>query len=147
MRIDTGVPRCPRALAALVLVLFVASPASATPDTLRRSMGNILFAPLDLALTPIVAVRSAYNNVQDVDDTPAVRVVWFIPGVIWNTGVNGGASLMREFIGLVELLPGLGLFFLEADLDPLYDPPEKSDALVDIDTDPLWIKFGVDYLD
>lgn len=139
--------RLARALPVLALALCVAAPASATPETLRRATGNILFAPLDLVLSPVVAFRAAYNNMQYIDDTPGVRVVWLVPGVIWSTGVQGGAALVREFIGLVEFLPGLGLVFLDADLDPLYDPPERSEALVDIETDPLWIKFGVNYID
>ena len=33
----------------------------------------------------------------------------------------------------------------EADLDPLYDPVERGEALVDVQTPPLNIKFGVNY--
>lgn len=134
-------------LLVLLMAVCVAGPASASPETLRRATGNILFSPLDLVFSPIQAMRIAYTNVHDIDDTAAVRVVWMVPGVIWNTGVNIGAATIRMFIGLVEFVPGLGLYFLEADLDPLFDPPEKADALVDIETDPLWVKFGVNYLD
>ena len=136
-----------RALLVLVLALIVAGPAAASPETLRRSAGNILFGPVDIALAPVQGFRVAYTNLHDIDDSPGVRVVWLVPGVIWNTGMQVGAGAIRTFIGLFELLPGLGLFFLETDLDPMFDPPEKADALVDIETDPLWIKFGVNYLD
>ena len=87
-----------RAMLALILALSIASPAAASPETLRRSVGNILFAPLDLVLSPVVATRTAYINLTDIDDTPGVRMVWFIPGIIWNTGVQGGSALFREFI-------------------------------------------------
>jgi hypothetical protein len=135
------------ALIALLLAGAVAGPASASPQTLRRSVGNILFAPLDLVLAPVVAFRSAYRNIRDVDDTPGVRVVWLVPGVIWSTGVQGGAALLREFAGLIEFVPGLGLVFFETDMDPMFDPSERGEALVDIETDPLWVKFGVSYID
>jgi hypothetical protein len=35
----------------------------------------------------------------------------------------------------------------EADLDPLFSPVEKSDALVDEETPVLNVKFGVNYVD
>ena len=58
MRSARARPR-PRRLAWLLLVgaLFAASPAQATYETLKRSLGNILFAPFDMALSPVVAVR------------------------------------------------------------------------------------------
>ena len=48
--------------------------------------------------------------------------------------------------GRLELVPGLGLLFFDADLDPLYGPIERNEALVDLETPPLKIKFGVNYV-
>jgi hypothetical protein len=140
---------CARRLAVLSLaVLFLAGlagPASASPETLRRSVGNILFGPVDVAFAPIVAAQNTYNNLQNVDDTMGVRVAYTVPGYVWNTSMQIAGGTIRLLSGLLEFLPGLGLVFFDADLDPLFAPPEKSAALVDYDTPPLHFKFGLTY--
>jgi hypothetical protein len=123
----------------------VASPAAASPETLKRAMSNILFAPVDIALSPIVAARSIYNNLRDIDDTVGVKVAYPVPGFAWNTGLQIGAGAIRELTGLIELVPGIFLLPFEADMDPLFAPAEKADALVDVETPPLAVKFGIDY--
>jgi hypothetical protein len=128
-----------------VLLFAAAGPAAASPETLKRSLGNILFAPLDIALSPIVAARSIYRNLNDIDDSVGVRLVYPLPGFAWNTGLQIGAGAIRELAGLLELLPGLVLLPFEADMDPLFAPAEKAAALVDVETPPVAIKFGIDY--
>ena len=108
-------------------------------------MSNILFSPLDIALSPIVAASSIYRNLNDIDDSLGVRLVYTVPGFAWNTGVQIGAGGIRALAGLLELVPGLVLLPFEADMDPLFSPAEKADALVDIETRPIDIKFGIDY--
>jgi hypothetical protein len=104
-------------------------------------------APLDFALSPYTGPRAAVVNIQDIDDTTAVRVAYFLPGIVWNTGLYMGAAMLRQVVGVLEFLPGLGLFFFDADLDPLFPPPERQDALVDVETPVIYIKFGVHYAD
>ena len=134
------------ACGAVVLLLFgAASPAAASPETLKRSIGNILFSPFDIALSPIVAANSIYRNLNDVGDSTGVRVAYTVPGFAWNTGLTIGAGAIRMLSGLIELVPGLVLLPFEADMDPLFAPGEKADALVDIETPPLNIKLGIDY--
>jgi hypothetical protein len=137
------------ALAAAVAVptLAGAAPAGASPETLKRSVGNILFGPFDIVCAPIVGSRTVYHNIQDIDDSMWVRVAYVLPGVAWNTTLQAGSGIIRTMTGLIELLPGIGLLPFEADLDPLFAPVEKSDALVDVDTPVLNFKFGVDYVD
>ena len=134
------------ALFASTLVLFASTPASATPQTLKRSLGNILFAPLDIAASPVTAGTALYSNLREIDDARWVRIVFPLPGYVWLLGVQIGGGAIREITGLLELLPGLGLLFFDADLDPLYDLAERNDALVDLETPPLKIKFGVNYV-
>jgi hypothetical protein len=132
--------------ALMTLALAVASPASASPETLKRSAGNILFAPLDIVLAPVVAGQIIYTNLREIDDSRWVRIVYPVPGYFWILGVEIGGSILREVAGLIELLPGLGLLFFDADLDPLYHPVELGDALVDAETKVLNVKFGVNYI-
>ncbi len=134
------------ALATWIVPLFASTPASATPETLKRSVGNILFAPFDIAASPFTAGKALYTNLREVDDSRWVRIVFPIPGYVWILGVQIGGGAIREIAGLLELVPGLGLLFFDADLDPLFDPAERNEALVDLETPPLKIKFGVNYV-
>jgi hypothetical protein len=134
------------AAAGLALVL-VAAPGSAqaTGETLKRATSNILMAPLDIAMSPVVAGKTIVTNMREIDDTMPVRVFYAVPGYIFLTGVQAGAGTIRAISGVLEFLPGLGLLFFDTDLDPLYDPVERGEALVDYDTRFLNMKFGIDY--
>lgn len=142
---DSHIRRWVGIACALGLALSVASPVAASPETLKRSVGNILFAPLDIVFAPAMAGKILYTNMRDIDDSPWVRIVYPIPGYFWLTGITIGAGVLREVTGLIELIPGLGLVFLEADLHPLFAPVERGEALVDVETDYLNIKFGMNY--
>ena len=140
-------PAAPVLLLAFGLALAGAPPASASPETLKRSVGNMVFGPLDVVFAPVVGSQTVYRNIQDIDDSMWVRVVYVLPGVAWNTALQAGSGIIRCMTGVIEFLPGLGLLPFEADLDPLFAPPEKADALVDRETPVLDVKFGVNYVD
>ncbi len=141
------VPVVASALVVLGLCLTAATPASASPETLKRSVSNILFGPFDVVFAPVVGSRTVYHNIQDIDDSMGVRIAYVIPGVVWNVTLEAGSGIIRCMTGLIEFVPGLGLLPFEADLDPLFSPVEKSDALVDQDTPVLHVKFGVTYVE
>ena len=138
-----------RRLAALALGIAlsfpVAAPASASPETLKRSVGNLLMCPFDVAVAPIVAGFTIYRNLNDIEDSTAVRVFYPAPGYVWVGAVQIGAGVLRGVAGALELLPGLVLLPFETDLDPLFDPAIDNEALVDFETPVIDIKFGVDY--
>ncbi len=135
------------AAALLPLLLLLAGPAEASPDTLRRAFQNIIFGPIDGALGPVVATRAVYNGLMNVDDSNAVRVFYAVPGVGWNSAVCIGGGVLRMLSGALELVPGIVLLPFEADLDPLFAPAERSDALVWEDVGDFEIKFGVNYVE
>ncbi len=132
---------------ALALAVVAGSPgtAQATGETLKRATSNILMAPFDMVMSPIVAGKTIVTNMQEIDDSTGVRVAYAVPGYIFLTGMQLGASTIRAISGVLEFLPGLGLLFFDTDLDPLYDPVENGDAMVDYDTRFLNMKFGIDY--
>jgi hypothetical protein len=144
---STPTPRLGTLVAVLLLAVSVAGPAEASPETLTRSLTNIFFGPLDMALGPVVGTRAVYNNIRDIDDSTGVRVAYAIPGVVWNSMMCMSGGLLRTFTGAIELLPGLALLPLEADLDPIFAPPERSDALIDEEFDWGVIKIGINYVD
>ncbi len=141
----SGIRRLAPAALCLSLALTVASPASASLETFKRAIENILLAPLDLALSPVTAGYSIYTGMQDIDDSLAVKIVYPVPGLIWNTMVNIGAASLRMTSGLFELIPGILLLPFEADMTALYAPVDRADALVDYEFEYFYLKFGVLY--
>lgn len=133
------------AVAAMLALLLAASPAAATYETLKRSLGNIMMAPFDMVLSPVVASHTVYNNLRDIEDTPGVRAAYVPIGVAWDIGVEAMSGVVREISGLVEFVPGVMVLFLDADLDPIYAPVERGNALMDVDTPAIRLKMGVDY--
>jgi hypothetical protein len=146
------------ATAAAAALAFSPLPALASPETLQRSVGNLVQAPLDMLLAPVVAGRTLFQNLRDIDDSPAVRVFYAFPGYLWLTGLHVGAGALRGIAGALELLPGIFLLPFETDLDALYDPAETGGALIEVENPlakvdslhyfPLvtWhIKFGIRY--
>ena len=145
------------ALLGLVTLLAPAT-AQASPETLRRSIGNIIQSPLDVVLAPVVAGRTIVTNLRDIDDTTPVRVFYTVPGFFWLTGVQVGAAVLRGVSGCLELLPGIFLLPFETDTDPLFDPADRGAAIVEYEN-PLveneiaqwfpmitWnVRFGVTY--
>ncbi len=133
-------------LVLLAAILGAEAPASGSTKTLKRSVGNILQAPLDLVLSPTVALVSVVEGMREHDDPVPLRVAFFLPGVVWNTGVNLGASLIRLVTGGLELIPGVALLPFAADTDPLFSPVESAFALFETETSCcIDVKFGIDY--
>lgn len=131
---------------AISLSLLCGGAASASTETLKRSLSNITQAPLDLLLAPMNGLLSVITRMGEQEDPNAVRVVFFVPGVIWNTGVNIGASTIRMITGTIELIPGVLLAPVDADLDPLFSAVDSAGALVELETPCcLYVKFGIDY--
>ena len=96
-------------------------------------------------LSPVVAGQTIYPNLQDIDDSTGVRVAYPVPGFVWVTFVQAGTAVLRGVAGAFELLPGIGLLFFDAELDPLFDPAEDNEALVEFDWPVYRLKFGVNY--
>ncbi len=127
-------------LATCLLAALAAAPAQASPDTLRRGVSNIVGGPLDMVLSPFTAVTTVATNLQDIDDTSAVRVVYAVPGIVWLTGLNFGSGGIRFFTGGLELPPGVILFPFERDVDTLFDPVDDAGSLIDLENPIQWME-------
>jgi hypothetical protein len=119
--------------------------AEASPATLKRSVENIVLAPLDVVLSPAVAGKTLYTGLRDIDDSPAVRIAYPAPGFVWLTAVQAGAGVIRLVTGVFEFVPGLILLPFDADMDPLFDPADENDAIVNFETPVFDFRFGIDY--
>jgi len=134
-------------LLAAAVVIGAAAPAQATTDVIRRSFENMPQGILDAFLSPVTSGQSVYNNLQNIEDTPGVRIAYTVPGYVWNVMGNFGGGLIRTLTGVMELPTGLILLFTDAEMDPLFDPVEDNEALVLYDEyeDTYRVKFGVHY--
>ena len=147
MRLRIGPGRVVFALLVVSFLWGFSGTAAASSATLKRSLTNLAFGPLDFALSPVTGATGVYRNLQDIDDSTGVRIAYAVPGVVWNTAFNMGGSVLRIFTGALELIPGIILLPFDADMDPLFAPPERAPALIDEETDWLSIKIGIDYID
>jgi hypothetical protein len=128
----------PRSIAlAIALVgsslMLASTPAHASPETLKRSMAGIFYAPFDMILSPITAGFTLVKNLRDIEDTTGVRVVYAVPGYFWLAGLDFMAGGMRGIAGFIEFLPGIAVYPFEADFYTLYDPAERGPALVEFE--------------
>jgi hypothetical protein len=129
------------ALLVSCLVLIGAAPrADASPDVLRRSFGNMIGGPLDMALSPFTGILTLSRNLEEIEDSTAVRVTYALPGWIWLTGLNFFSGGIRTVTGGLEVLPGIVLFPFETDIEPLFDPVEDAGALIELDNPLTWIE-------
>lgn len=121
------------------------STAEASHRTLVRAVGNLVQAPLDVALAPVTAGQTWITNLRDVEDTRAVRIAYAVPGYFWLVGMSLGAACIRGVTGMIELIPGMALVPVQADLDPLYDHVANSEGIFFYDNQIFPINFGVNY--
>lgn len=133
--------------AALGLALAAAAPppAEASPATLKRSLQNIVFAPFDFVLTPVVTAGSWWTNWTEVDDSPGVHYAYAAPGLVWMASLQVGTSVIRLVAGGLELVPGIALLPFESDLKPVFNLPEENAALVDTELGGFAVRFGINY--
>ena len=138
-----------RTLALLAVAgLLLAAPLSAQASTvtLARSVSNFVFAPLDIALSPINAGLGIVEKMRDIEDTTAVQVAYAYPGCLWYTAVIIGGGVIRGVTGLLQFPYGVALLPFETDMEPWLDPVDQAPGLVDLDFEIFTVKFGIDYL-
>ncbi len=129
---------------AVLLAGLGAGPSNASPETLRRSFGNLFQAPLDVVLAPVTAGIVTARNFDEVGEHPAEAAVYAVPGYLGLTLLQVGVGALRLVSGAVQLLPGLVLFPFEgADLDARFDYFSRGEALVEgvnpLAEEPPWL--------
>ena len=132
-------------LLSFALFALASNPAQATTDTLKRAVGNIVQAPLDLVLSPVVAGTTMVNDLREIDDSLGVKIAYPVPAFLIKTTVHMGASVIRGVSGVLELFPGMGLLFSDNDMDPLFDLVDRVDPLVEAETPVMDFRFGLNY--
>jgi len=121
------------ATALALITCLAAAPAAASPDTLRRGLGNVMMGPFDMLLAPVQGMNTLWNNLEEIDDSPGVRIAFAAPGWAWLTLLNFSSGMIRSLTGALETAPGIFLFASESDVDALFDPVEDAGALFEWD--------------
>ncbi len=138
-----------RALAAAAALTFAlwggAAPVQASPDTFRMALGNLVGGSLDTALSPMTATTATIDNFPHVSDSAAGQSAYAVFGWPGQLIVQALAGGLRSASGALQLVPGLALFFVKADLDERFDPFAGGEALVDLENplgaEPPWLKY------
>jgi hypothetical protein len=134
-------------LLALGVALLASGPADATTDVIKRSAENMPQGVFDALLAPVTAGKGIYTNMTTIQDTVPVRVAYAVPGYVWNVMCNFGGGVIRSLTGVMELPVGLVLLFTDAEMEPLFDPAEDNEGLINLDQfeDVYRFKVGIDY--
>ena len=132
--------------AVLTSFLLAPTPALAGAQTFKRSVGNIIQAPIDAALSPITAGLVQHKNMSNIEDSRGVRWFYAVPAYFWLVGLTLAASVLRLVAGGLEFFPGLVLLFTSAEMDPLFYPSDGGTAVIwDYPTTVFDFKLGIDY--
>jgi hypothetical protein len=141
--IGTRVAR--HAAVALLLVAFGASGAQASPDSLRRAIGDVVFGATDVAASPVTGGVATARNLPAVSEHGALQGLYAVPGWVGLTVLHAAQGALRSLVGVVEIIPGLALLPFDADLPEGFNPFRRGEALVDVENplgdEPAWLAY------
>ena len=96
--------RVTQAGATAALSLFLgAGVASASPDTLRMALEDILFGAVDVVVAPVNGGRATARNLDEVSDNAALQGLYAVPAALGLTTLQALQGLLRTATGIVEL--------------------------------------------
>ena len=125
------------------LALAFATPAQASPDTLRLAFEDMTFGAVDVAASPVTAGVATAKNLDAVSDHPVLQGLYVLPGWLGLTFLQVGQGVLRAVVGAVEVLPGLALFPFDADVPEDWNVFRRGDLLVDarnpLGENPAWL--------
>jgi len=119
-------------------------------DTLRRAVANVLLAPLDVALSPVVTVQALYDNAKAANYSPPATVALeLLGGGGWFFPLTAATGVFRMWSGFAEMPVGLTLLVSKSFTDwqpaPFFEVHGKP-AMVSFPSVVIPIEFGVNYL-
>jgi hypothetical protein len=134
------------AVCLLVGLALLPQAATASPDTLRMALANVMEGPIDMVAAPVTAGRVLVHNAGEVGGGPVGPVAYGVLGSVGLTALQVGWGALRTLSGVVMLVPGLVLFpFEEADVPKDTDVFGQGDALFvwknPLAEDPSWLKY------
>lgn len=138
--------RFSRSLVTLLALTALPGAASASPDTLRMALANLMEGPVDMVAAPVVAARTTVQNAGEVGLEPVGPVVYGALAHFGLTVLQLGWGTLRTASGALMLVPGVVLFpFPGVDLPQEADVFGRGDALVSwknpLAEDPAWLEY------
>lgn len=134
-------------LALVLLAALSGAPGDARADAtqLCRSGANLVLAPFDAVLAPVIVGKDMYYGLTEIDDELALQIAAAVPGYIFLNGVQIGGAIFREIAGVFEFIPGLVTLFREGSQPALYRSAEDAWALYGEQYGPCPVKIGISY--
>ncbi|HXZ86154.1 MAG TPA: hypothetical protein VEI82_11765, partial [Myxococcota bacterium] len=102
-----GVRAALLALAVCMLVAGTPTPARADASQLCRAAANLVLAPADAALAPVIAAKDEYYGLREIGDPIGLKIVGAAPGYLLLLGMQAGGTVFREISALMELPMGM----------------------------------------
>jgi hypothetical protein len=138
-------------IALLVAGGLSAAPASAQVATMRRATENILMAPVDVVLTPVVVKNTVQAGLENANMPTALAVPTAGMGIILSSMLQLVVTGARLTSGLIELPVGALIAPVDAlterDLStPVLFSTEGTDAILREETGSFDFVAGLHYL-
>ena len=88
---------------ALMAALFGApGDAKADASQLCRAGANLVLAPFDALLAPVIISKDMYYGLTEIDDPMGLKIAGAVPGFIFLNGVQVGGAIFREIAAVFE---------------------------------------------
>ena len=139
---------CRMAVFAVALAVALSgAPGEAKADAsqLCRATANLVLAPFDALLAPIIVAKDEYYGLTEIDDPLALKIAGAAPGYVFLLGVQIGGAIFREISAAFEFIPGLVTLFREGSQPALYRSAEDAWALYAEQYGPCPVKLGISY--
>ena len=127
----TGVKRALRGVVVALVLTVVASPAAASPDTIRRALGDTVSGVQDVVLAPFWSgPRAVYRNLDSVSDSGLAQGLYAVSGYLGLSLLHVSQGALRSVVGVLCIPVGLVMLPFEQDVewngfrqgyDPLYE--------------------------
>jgi len=138
-------------VALLVATCLMIAPASAQVSTMKRGAENIIMAPVDVVLTPVVVTKTLQARLEEANMPVALAVPTAGAGIFLYSTLQLVVTGARLFAGLVELPLGAVIAPLDAVMDadlstPVLFSTEGTEAVLRHETPALDFVSGLYYL-
>ncbi len=119
--------------------------AQADPTQLCRSLSSIAFAPIDVALAPIIAAKDIHYGLGEWNDPVPLQMLAIVPGYAYLNLMQFGGAVMRVIGGAFEFPRGLATLFREGAQGALFRSQDEAWALISRNVGYCPIRIGTSY--
>jgi hypothetical protein len=134
-----------RGLAIVVLSLSITGQSTASPDTLRVAIEDIVFGAVDVAAAPATGGMATFQNLDAVSDNGFLQGAYAVPGWLGLTLLQVAQGTLRVVTGTIQLVPGIVLFPFKADVPEGFNVFRSGEKLVDVRNPlgetPAWLRY------